>query len=183
NNNGSIKLGGNNPYTTNYYYDDIAISSGQGPSVTPPANQTAVEGASANLNLGSFSDSTAGATSWTVDVNWGDGGAHTIFSTNSQGALTAQAHTYGEEGTYTVTVTVTDNVSGTGATTFQVTVSDPAVVATGVSFSAIAGAGLNSQPVATFTDPGGAEPNSADPAGGISAHYSATINWGDGTTS
>ena len=33
--------------------------------------------------------------------------------------------------------------------------------------------------VATFTDPGGPEPNSSDPSGSIGNHYQATIDWGD----
>src|SRR5207245_11111436 len=38
--------------------------------------------------------------------------------------------------------------------------------------------------VATFTDPAGAEPNASDDPGGvISNHYTATISWGDNTTS
>src|SRR5207244_2150548 len=36
--------------------------------------------------------------------------------------------------------------------------------------------------IATFDDPAGAEPNASDP-GAIGTHYSATINWGDSTTS
>jgi hypothetical protein len=36
--------------------------------------------------------------------------------------------------------------------------------------------------VATFKDPGGAEPNASDP-GPIGNHYTTLINWGDGTTS
>src|SRR5207247_451925 len=57
-NNGSILLGGNSNYTANYYYDDVSISgqgfSGQGPVVTSPGNQTAVEGATTFISLGSF---------------------------------------------------------------------------------------------------------------------------------
>src|SRR5262249_40028773 len=55
------------------------------------------------------------------------------------------------------------------------TVADPAVIATGgFSFSAVEGALSASQTVATFTDPGGPE--------GL-AHYAATIDWGDGSSS
>src|SRR2546427_43685 len=37
---------------------------------------------------------------------------------------------------------------------------------------------------ATFTDPGGVEPNASDDPGGlVSSHYTATIAWGDSTTS
>ncbi len=42
NNNGSIKLGGGSPYTTNYYYDDVAINSQNYPSSpAPPGGSSA----------------------------------------------------------------------------------------------------------------------------------------------
>ena len=53
-------------------------------------------------------------------------------------------------------------------------VADPAVVATGVAFNAVARVTLSGQVVATFTDPAGAE---------AVTDYRATINWGDGTAS
>src|SRR5919201_1332720 len=138
-------------------------------AVTPPASQTATEGASNAFNLGSFTDPNSNATSWTVAVQWGDGAA-TTFTTTSQGTLTTQAHTYAEEGSYTVTLTVTDNTNLSGSATFQVTVADPAVSATATGLSAVEGAAFSNQAVATFTDPAGAE---------ATADYSATINWGD----
>ena len=52
-------------------------------------------------------------------------------------------------------------------------VADPSVQASGdQQISAVEGALSDSQVVATFTDPGGAE---------ATGDYSATINWGDGT--
>ena len=63
------------------------------------------------------------------------------------------------------------NTAGTSSTA---SVSDPAVVATG-GFTVAATEGLSSgsQTVATFTDPGGPE---------ATGDYSATIDWGDGST-
>src|SRR2546428_13208046 len=59
--------------------------------------------------------------------------------------------------------------------TSSASVSDPSVVATGgFSFSATEASLSTSQPVATFTDPGGAE---------AVANYSASVSWGDTTTS
>src|SRR5262249_23193052 len=66
-----------------------------------------------------------------------------------------------------------------GSTIFQVSVADPAVIATALNFSAGVNVPFTSQAVATFTDPGGAEPNPSDPTGTIANHYSATIDWGD----
>jgi Ca2+-binding RTX toxin-like protein len=58
-------------------------------------------------------------------------------------------------------------------------ITDPPLVAAGASLAAVRGACPNLS-VATFTDPGGAEPNLFD-SSPLSNHYSATIHWGDGT--
>jgi hypothetical protein len=153
------------------------------PTVTPPATQTSVEGASHSFGLGSFSDPDGGP--WTVDINWGDGTSHTSFTASSPGSLSGKTHTYGEEGAYTVTITVTDTlIDKSDSKTFTINVSDPPVVAAGgFSFDANINTDTGPQPLATFTDPGGAEPNAFDPTPPTSAgHYSASIAWGDGTS-
>jgi hypothetical protein len=144
------------------------------PVVTAPADQTAVEGASQTLNLGSFTTFTGDAGPFGVDMDWGDGSAHTTFFVASAGTLPMKSHTYVEEGSYTVKVTVTDYLSLSGSASYNVTVSDPAVVATGVAVSAAEGAAFTGTSLATFTDPGGPE---------ALGDYSATIAWGDGSTS
>src|SRR5207245_335983 len=113
---------------------------------------------------------------WTVTVAWGDGTPNTTFGTTAAGSLGTQPHTYAEEGTYTVTVTVTNNsTSGSGSGMFQVSVADQNVAAVGgFSVTAAEGALSATQTVATFTDPAGPEANDG-------THYSASINWGDGT--
>src|SRR5205807_8550575 len=66
--------------------------------------------------------------------------------------------------------------------TCKFAVSDPAVMAAaGFVFSAVEGLSTASQSVATFTEPAGLEPNPSDPSGTINNHYSASINWGDGS--
>jgi hypothetical protein len=151
------------------------------PVVTAPADQMAVEGASQSFALGSFADPDGGP--WSVDVNWGDGTAHTVFPQAAAGTITAQSHTYGEEGSYTVTVKVTDTFEGQfDSKTFKVTVSDPAVSAMGVPVNLIAGAACGAgvtTPIATFNDAGGAEPNAFD-GGALGNHYKVvSIDWGD----
>jgi hypothetical protein len=147
--------------------------SSSAPVVSGPGNQTSVEGATTSFSLGSFSDSGNGP--WTVLVGWGDGTSHTNFNPTATGPLGSQSHTYAEEGTYTVILTVQDTGDGlSGSATFQVTVSDPAVLGTPVAVNATAGAAFSGA-VATFTDPGGAEANDG-------THYTASINWGDQTT-
>ena len=101
------------------------------PVVTAPANQSASEGSATSFALGSFTD--AGPSPWSVDVDWGDATAHTIFSQASAGTITAQSHTYADGPlTHTVTVKVTDT-NGTGLSgqaTFTVTVTNVAPTTT-----------------------------------------------------
>ncbi len=66
--------------------------------------------------------------SFTVDIDWGDGSAHTIltYPANSVGgsqAFTSPAHTYWFAGTFTVTATVTDDDTGSATATTSVLVS------------------------------------------------------------
>ncbi len=154
------------------------------PTVTPPADQTSIEGASHLFDLGLFSDPDGGP--WSVNVNWGDGTPDTTFTVTSPGPLPSKNHKYREEGPYTVTIAVTDTLDGqSDSKTFAVNVSDPPVVASGgFSFDANVGTDTGPQTLATFTDPGGAEPNASDPTPPTSTgHYTASIDWGDGTNS
>ena len=61
----------------------------------------------------SFSDAGANDAPWAIDINWGDATAHTMASTNTQGAQGPFTHTYGP-GVFTVTVKVTDKDGGFG---------------------------------------------------------------------
>jgi len=149
------------------------------PTVTAPSDQVAVEGTSKSINLGSFAD--PDGSPWNIDIDWGDGTAHSTFSTAVAGSLGTQSHTYAEESAadhpgsnpYVVTVSVTDFTNLIGTANFNISVSDPAVLATGgFTVNAVEGANSGTQTVATFTDPGGAEPL---------IDYAADINWGDGT--
>jgi hypothetical protein len=109
---------------TDTYVAKISITQTTGSlSVTPPQNQNATAGSSASFTLGSFTDSNSAATSWTVDVNWGDNTAHTTFTLSTQGSLGGQAHVYAQSGSNTVTVAVTDNTGASGSGTFQVAIS------------------------------------------------------------
>jgi hypothetical protein len=110
-------------------------------------------------------------------MDWGDGSAtqSLIFSPAGffNDYVVAGPHTYAEEGTYSATVKITDN----GTTTsypLSIPVYDVPVTVTPVAASGSEGVALNAL-VATFTDP-------ADP-GATAADYTATIDWGDDTTS
>src|SRR5262249_23483619 len=148
--------------------------------VTPPSDQTAVEGASQAFSLGSFVD--PDGSPWMVDVNWGDATADTTFGLSMAGSLGTQSHTFRAEGAFTVTVTVTDSTGLSGSAPLKVTVSDPAVVqASAITTPPVEGAAFTGSAFATFTDLGGPEPNAADPSGTLADHYKVdSIDWGDG---
>ena len=73
------------------------------------------------FTLGSFADPNAGATSWTVAINWGDS-TSSSQTLASQGSLGSLLHTYTTLGVHTVTIKVTDNLGVTGTGSFTVMV-------------------------------------------------------------
>lgn len=126
------------------------------------------------------SSGTLNPSDFSASINWGDG-----TTTSGDVVLTGQAsvfavqgsHTYSEEGSNTVRVTVNHNGSTDTPVTITetVAVSDPAVNSSGgMTYTATEGAVGQDQLIATFTDPGGSE---------VAGDYSATINWGDFTSS
>jgi single-stranded DNA-binding protein len=98
------------------------------PAVTAPANQNSNEGENHSFVLGSFTD--PGADTWTVDVDWGDGTTHDNPAVGSAGNIPATQHEYDDNGTYTVTVKVTDDDGAYDSKTFQVSVANLAPTGT-----------------------------------------------------
>src|SRR5205085_1411548 len=142
------------------------------PTVTPPANQSSNEGASASFTLGSFSDPGANDGPWSDDVDWGDTTAPTPFAHNTRGPLSSPRHTYTAAlpSSYTVTVKVTDKDGGYDSKTFQVTVANvPPTVTAPANQSSNEGANA-SFTLGSFTDPGAND-----------GPWSVDVNWGDGT--
>src|SRR5439155_13317515 len=91
-----------------------------GPLVTAPALQSAVEGTSQSFSLGNLMDSSQGP--WTVGIDWGDNSSD-LFSQGTTGTIPAETHTYSDDGSYTVVVTVTNSNSMLSASrNFQVNV-------------------------------------------------------------
>jgi hypothetical protein len=116
-------------------------------------------------------------------IDWGDGGAPDttsgaiIFDGVSTFTVSG-SHTYGEEGPYTIKAVINhEGIKTTLKSTAKV--SDPAVLAKGIDVSAKECIAFN-LPVASFTDPGGAEPNASDNVDGIPSHYTASVDFGDG---
>ncbi|HWX45931.1 MAG TPA: choice-of-anchor Q domain-containing protein [Solirubrobacteraceae bacterium] len=115
---------------------------------------------------------TAGCSiSGTPTINWGDGQTSpaTVDATHS---LISGTHTYVEEGIFNGSVSYSDDC-GSHKVAFLAKVADVPLSATGVPVSATAGVQFSAT-VATFTD--------GDPAG-TASDYTASISWGDGTTS
>ena len=109
---------------------------------------------------GSFTDA-GSADTHTIAWDFGDGEA-------GSGSLTP-THVYADNGTYTVTLRVTDDDGGVGSDTLTVTVQNVApVVDAGVDQTASEGAVVHLAP-ATFHD-----------SGTLDTH-TATIDWGDGS--
>ena len=142
--------------------------------VSPVASIGATEGSpfSGTVAIFTDTDTTAPASQFSAMINWGDSNTSTGTVSGGSGSFTVWgSHTYVEEGSYPVSVTVTDSLTkavNTGTTTASV--ADAALSATGVSL-------ISANPVngvvANFSD--------ADPSGMVS-DYTATISWGDGNT-
>jgi hypothetical protein len=135
-------------------------------SLSPPS--TPEQGAGFTLTV-----TGAGFTS-DATVRWNNSNLPTTVVNGAQLQAQVPASLLAEEGT--ASVTVVSSAGTSNALTFSVT--DPGVIARGVAVTATAGVGFTGQAVASFTDPGGAEPNASDPSG---TAYTASIDWGDGT--
>jgi hypothetical protein len=169
----------------------------------PPANATAATGPfqategtmSAVQTLATFTDPAGAETTsdYTVDVDWGNGtfvsgdtnvsisGPVTSGPMKGDFTVTGQ-HLYSEEDGSPGPVRVRINHEGgtpSPVVSLPLTLTDPPLLAAGTTFTVVRGA-CPTQTVATFTDPGGAEPNLSD-SGPLSNHYTATIHWGDGS--
>jgi uncharacterized delta-60 repeat protein len=139
-----------------------------------PSNAT--EGAPLTTTLARFAGTNlfAPGADYVASINWGDNTtttAGTLTADSSVGFDVTGTHTYAEEGTYTVTVSISGANIISGTT--KITVADAPLAGTPINLT-VTGKKNFSGPVATFTD--------ADPAGKAS-DYTATITWDDGTTS
>ena len=141
-----------------------------------------------NLVVATFHDSAAtGTTTFNVSLNWGDG---TAPSTTGGGGLTVVAtgggnyivraapHTFADAGSYVVTATILDSIgSGPISPANLAAIRDAALTpSSGGPFTVVEGVLLtstNATPLITFID--------GNPTG-VVADFTATINWGDGTT-
>jgi PKD repeat protein len=132
-----------------------------------------VEGASRSRTVATFTDADPGGkvSDYTATINWGDGKTTAGVVKASGKAFTVSGpHTYAEEGSYKVTVTIKDVGGSMASATRTAKVAD-APLHGSAGRQVVRGAFAGK--IATFTD--------SDPAGQLS-DYSANINWGDGKT-
>lgn len=192
----------NNTSSDNVIVADVALANVVGiPPVTIPEGVSASGYVATFVDPGGAEPNAADPTGTIADhysatIDWGDGTAPTAATINYQAGtfFVVGSHGYGEEGNYIITATVDHEGLAPQTATTPVTVTDQNVVATGgFALSAVEGAAIPTQTVATFTDPAGAEPNPSDPVVAsqnavsfstpLVLPYTATIDWGDGTSS
>ncbi len=121
-----------------------------------------VEGQLGTFNI-NFTDA-GSADTHTVVWSWGDG------TGDSTGA--SSQHAFGDNGTYTVTVTVTDDNGGSDSTSFDVLVTNSAPSLLPTDDKTVAeGTLLEINDILSFVDTGF----------GVSETFTYSIDWGDGT--
>jgi PKD repeat protein len=164
-----------------------ATSTASGTANVAEADSTAVtvthiapvEGVNFSGAVATFSDSDTAnvAGDFTATIAWGDGTFTAGVISGSAGSFTVSGtHTYAEEGSFPLSITVSDDSPGTSTATSSasISVSDGALSATpGSAFNGVEGMPAGGA-LASFTD---ADPN------GVAADFTATVNWGDGQSS
>ena len=124
-----------------------------------------------------FTDANPGdhTADFTATITWGDGGPTSLGTVSySTGTYTvAGSHTYAEEGSYSISISVLDDGGSTTTITGTATVADAALTGSSVTTAGGTEGATNSSVLvgATFTD--------ANP-GNHTADFTATITWGDG---
>ena len=126
--------------------------------------------------LGTFTDTGAGP--YSATVNWGDGTSSPATITPVPGTsddnVTA-SHTWLEDGTYTISTTVSSALGSLPLPPVPASVADATLTETPVTLSGTKGTALPSNTtLATFTDAN---------AGSSAADFTALVNWGDGSQS
>ncbi|MFH1725909.1 MAG: PKD domain-containing protein, partial [Elusimicrobiota bacterium] len=166
------------------------------PALTATAPKTIAEGATLNIaDIGTFSDPGfdnpinplgASVETFTYRIDWGDGtsadaGDATVDIAGDRGLATAGSfdgsHIYADNGTYTVTLMVTDDDAGADTKAFSVTVTNVNPTLTATAPKTIEeGVELSLTDIGTFTDPG-----FDNPAMGTVETFTYVIDWGDVT--
>src|SRR4051794_39992569 len=144
-------------------------------STTPVAVTGVIEGTAFNGEVMDFTANDAGP--FVPIITWGDGTAPTLGDVSPKAGggfkvtATTLPHTYLEDGSYTVSVSIQDTADATNASpTTTAAVIEATLSAVGSNINATEGTQFSGV-TASFEDPG-----SADPA----SEFTGSINWGDG---
>jgi hypothetical protein len=188
---GGFTVSGQHAYEEGVYPVSVQITDLGGATATgsstafvvdAPVTATAVpvsatEGAAFNGVVATFADANpnAAASDFTATITWAAGqtSAGTIAVNPTGGFVVTGSFTYAEDGTYPVSVAITDRGGASAQASGTAIVADAPLTANGATLSATEGTSLSGV-VATFTD---ANPN------GSPADFQATISWGDGQSS
>jgi hypothetical protein len=156
----------------------LTASVAEGDALTgSPMVLTATEGQSFSGAVASFTDTyvSSPASDFSANIDWGDGTTSTGRVNGGNGSFAVSGtHTYQEDGSFPVAVTLTENSPGSASArvTSSVDVAEAGVTVSGTRITATEGQPFSGT-VATLLDPGSPDPASA---------YTASIDWGDGTT-
>jgi hypothetical protein len=134
------------------------------------------EGTTFSRAVATFKDANSGsaATEFTATITWGDGATSAGSISGSAGSYTVSgSHQYAEEGSHATRIAIKDAGGSTATGTGKAVVGDAKLTSTGRTITGSEGASFTAT-VATFKD--------TDPAG-TAGDYTASISWGDGTTS
>jgi hypothetical protein len=138
---------------------------------------SATEGIAFSGNVASFTDANPNSSvgDFTATINWGDGqsSSGTIGAGTGGGFVVSGSHTYADEGSHTISVSITDVGGASTSTSSSASVGDAALTAQGINVTSTEAVAFSGN-VASFTD---ANPNSS------AGDFTATINWGDGQSS
>jgi hypothetical protein len=163
-------LGGNHTMTT---ANSTAVT-GDAPLAAKGVIATATEGAVFSGTIATFTDADefANPGDYVVTITWGDGttDAGAVVANPGGGFLVTGTHTYTEEGSQSVSVTILDDGNSSASVTSTMIIGDATLSASGTTVKGTEGASLTG-PVATFSDA-----NSF----AVASDFTATINWGDG---
>ncbi|HWB13519.1 MAG TPA: DUF4214 domain-containing protein [Pirellulales bacterium] len=151
-------------------------------SLTPgTATVSATEGATFSGSVATFvntTNPTSPASDFTATIDWGDGTTDTGTVSNTAGTLTVSgSHLYSDEGTNPISVILADTAPGTATATATGT----ATVAEGDTLAAGTATTISATEGATFTGTVATFTNTTNPTSPAS-DFTATIDWGDGTT-
>jgi VCBS repeat protein len=194
--NGSFTVTGSNTYasagtdtfTVNVTDDDVGTASASGSGTATIVTRTLVgtmvlTSATEGTALGNTttvatftdSDTSDAAGDFSATIVWGDGATTAGTVVGSNGSFTVQGgHTYADEGSDPASVTLThtaDNASATASGSVAVAEGD-VLTGHGITFRPKAGQSFTGT-VATFSD--------TDTAN-VAGDFTASINWGDGST-